>query len=231
MLDSICPGRIRCCREDRLPDAPRWGRAAGGFFIPDRFDRPSEPAPERENNMKKFLAAFATVIAISGVAPAVAAPAVDPQVSAAVRSMFESMKYRELMMATFAQMEASLPQNIRAGAAAAIDNDPKLDAAAKQAKRAELEKAIPRISAAIHSVFADPALMEEMLDAMVPLYANTYTLEEVRQMNAFYQSPVGQKMLATAPKLMGEGMAVSNQIVAPRINKLMQSLTQDSGKK
>ncbi len=181
--------------------------------------------------MKKFLAAFATVIAISGAAPAMAAPAVDPQVSAAVRSMFESMKYRELMTATFAQMETSLPQNIRAGAAAAIDNDPRLDAAAKQVKLAELEKVIPRVSAAIHSVFADPTLMEEMLDAMVPLYANTYTLEEVRQMNAFYQSPVGQKMLATTPKLMGEGMAISNQIVAPRINKLMQSLTQDSAKK
>lgn len=181
--------------------------------------------------MKKFLAAFATVIAISGVAPAVAAPAVDPQVGAAVRSMFESMKYRELMTATVAQMEASLPQNIRTGAAAAIDNDPKLDAAAKQAKLAELEKAIPRISAAIRSVFADPALIEEMLDAMVPLYANTYTLEEVRQMNAFYQSPIGQKMLATTPKLMGESMAISNQIIAPRINKLMQSLTQDSAKK
>ncbi|MEW6370502.1 MAG: DUF2059 domain-containing protein [Pseudomonadota bacterium] len=181
--------------------------------------------------MKKFLAAFATVVALSGAAPACAAPAVDPQVSAAVRAMFESMKYRELMTATFAQMEASLPQNMRAGAAAAINNDPKLDAKAKQAKLAELEKAIPQVSAALHAVFADPGLMEEMLDAMVPLYASTYTLEEVRQMNAFYQSPVGQKMLATTPKLMGEGMAISNQIMAPRINKLMQSLTQNGTKK
>ena len=177
--------------------------------------------------MKKFLAAFATVIALSGAAPACAAPAVDPQVSAAVRSMFESMKYRELMRATFAQMEANLPQNMRAGATAAINNDPKLDAKAKQAKLAELEKTIPKIGAALHTLFNDPALMEELLDAMVPLYASTYTLEEVRQMNAFYQSPVGQKMLATTPKLMGESMALSNQIMGPRINKLMQKLAQD----
>ena len=182
--------------------------------------------------MKKFLAAFATVIAMAGVAPAyAAAPAVDPQVSAAVRSMFESMKYRELMRATFAQMEANLPQNMRAGATAAINNDPKLDAKAKQAKLAELEKAIPKVGAALHALFNDPALMEEMLDVMVPLYANTYSLEEVRQMNAFYQSPVGQKMLATTPKLMGEGMALSNQIMGPRINKLMQSLAQDGAGK
>lgn len=180
--------------------------------------------------MKKFLAAFATVIALSSVAPAYAAPAVDPQVSAAVRSMFEAMKYRELMTATFAQMEAALPENMRAGATAAINADPKLDAKAKQAKLAELEKAVPQVRAAIHQVFNDPGLMEEMLDAMVPLYANTYTLEEVRQMSAFYQSPVGQKMLATTPKLMGEGMALSNQIMAPRINKLMQSLTKDAKK-
>ena len=182
--------------------------------------------------MKKFLAAFAAVIAMAGAAPVhAAAPAVDPQISAAVRSMFESMKYRELMKATFAQMEAGLPQNMRAGAAAAINNDPQLDAKAKEVKLAELDKAIPKVGAALHTLFADPALMEEMLDAMVPLYASTYTLEEVRQMNTFYQSPVGQKMLATTPKLMGEGMAIGNQVMAPRINKLMQSLMQDGAKK
>lgn len=191
--------------------------------------------------MKKFLVAFASVIALSGAAPAVfaapaapaapaAAGAVDPQISAAVRAMFEAMKYRDIMKATFAQMEVSLPQNMRAGAIAAVNADPKLDAKAKQAKLAEMEKAVPQVGAALHTLFSDPGLMEEMLDALVPIYARTYTLEEVRQMSAFYQSPVGQKMLATTPKLMGEGMAISNQIMAPRINKLMQSLTKDAKK-
>ncbi len=188
--------------------------------------------------MKKFLVAFASVIALSGAAPAVfaapaappAADAVDPQISAAVRAMFEAMKYRDIMKATFAQMEVSLPQNMRAGAIAAVNADPKLDAKAKQAKLAEMEKAVPQVGAALHTLFSDPGLMEEMLDALVPIYARTYTLEEVRQMSAFYQSPVGQKMLATTPKLMGEGMAISNQIMAPRINKLMQSLTKDAKK-
>ncbi|MDN4059400.1 DUF2059 domain-containing protein [Massilia sp. YIM B02769] len=191
--------------------------------------------------MKKFLVAFASVIALSGAAPAVlaapaapaapaAAGAVDPQISAAVRAMFEAMKYRDIMKATFAQMEVSLPQNMRAGAIAAVNADPKLDAKAKQAKLAEMEKAVPQIGAALHTLFSDPGLMEEMLDALVPIYARTYTLDEVRQMSAFYQSPVGQKMLATTPQLMGEGMAISNQIMAPRINKLMQSLTKDAKK-
>lgn len=191
--------------------------------------------------MKKFLVAFASVIALSGAAPAVlaapaapaapaAAGAVDPQISAAVRAMFEAMKYRDIMKATFAQMEVSLPQNMRAGAIAAVNADPKLDAKAKQAKLAEMEKAVPQIGAALHTLFSDPGLMEEMLDALVPIYARTYTLDEVRQMSAFYQSPVGQKMLATTPQLMGEGMAISNQIMAPRINKLMQSLTKDARK-
>lgn len=191
--------------------------------------------------MKKFLVALASVIALSGAAPAVlaapaapaapaAAGAVDPQISAAVRAMFEAMKYRDIMKATFAQMEVSLPQNMRAGAIAAVNADPKLDAEAKQAKLAEMEKAVPQIGAALHTLFSDPGLMEEMLDALVPIYARTYTLDEVRQMSAFYQSPVGQKMLATTPQLMGEGMAISNQIMAPRINKLMQSLTKDARK-
>jgi hypothetical protein len=50
-------------------------------------------------------------------------------------------------------------------------------------------------------------------------------VDEIHQMSAFYQSPVGQKMLATTPKLMSEMMAINNRVVIPRIQKLMAQAT------
>ena len=37
-------------------------------------------------------------------------------------------------------------------------------------------------------------------------YRENFTLEELRQINAFYATPVGQKMIVLAPELMMKGM-------------------------
>ena len=60
-----------------------------------------------------------------------------------------------------------------------------------------------------------------------PVYARHYTLDEVRQLSAFYKTPVGHKSLVVMPQLMAESMAVSNQVLGPRLNKLMQSISKN----
>lgn len=177
--------------------------------------------------MKKFLLAFSTVLALAGTAPSYAAPAADPQVTAAVKQMFEAMRYREIMTDMYKQMEASIPANIRRTTTAAVNADPRLDAAAKQARLAEMEKRLPAATAAIRTLFRDPAVTDEILEAMVPVYARHYTLDEVRQLSAFYKTPVGHKSLVVMPQLMAESMAVSNQVLGPRLNKLMQSISKN----
>jgi hypothetical protein len=65
-----------------------------------------------------------------------------------------------------------------------------------------------------------------MLAEMVPLYADTYTLDEIRQLSAFYASPLGQKMLANMPKLMSRSMEISNRVMMPRMQKMMAQSAQ-----
>ncbi|HEX8605922.1 MAG TPA: DUF2059 domain-containing protein, partial [Pseudoduganella sp.] len=84
---------------------------------------------------------------------------------------------------------------------------------------------------AINRMYADPALVDEMLEAMVPIYARHYTVDEMRQMAAFYKTPVGQKSLRLMPQLMSEGMQVGQRIMMPRMNKLMQELNQSQNQK
>lgn len=176
--------------------------------------------------MKKFLLAFAAALALAGTAPVYAAPAAaDPQVAAAVKQMFEAMRYRDIITDLYKQLEASIPANIRRTTTAAVNADPRLDAAAKKARLAEMERRLSAGSPAIHALFQDPAMTDEIVAAMVQVYARHYTLDEVRQLSAFYKTPVGRKSVVIMPQLMAESMAVSNQVLGPRLKSVMQSVT------
>jgi len=48
----------------------------------------------------------------------------------------------------------------------------------------------------------------EMLDASAGAYARHFTLEELQQITAFYETPVGRKVVSAMPALMSEMMAL-----------------------
>lgn len=61
----------------------------------------------------------------------------------------------------------------------------------------------------------------QFVDRLVPVYDSLYSADEVTQLLAFYQTPLGQRLLATQPPLMqavgslGEqwGMEVAGQVL------------------
>lgn len=55
--------------------------------------------------------------------------------------------------------------------------------------------------------------VEEIIQAMVPAYQNHFTRGDVEAMNAFYSSPVGQKVLAQLPDVMREGAQAAMPIL------------------
>jgi hypothetical protein len=114
-----------------------------------------------------------------------------------------------------------MPVQAKAGAKAAIDGNANLT---PQQKAEQLKKADDEIKVTgerMHVVFGDPTLVDDMIAEMVPLYAETYTLDEIRQLTAFYASPLGQKMQATMPALMARSMEISQRVMMPRIQKAM----------
>lgn len=185
--------------------------------------------------MKKSLAAFASAIVLS-CAPAfshAAAPvaSADPAVVAATRDMLAAMKVRDMMTKTMAQMAQQMPAQGRMAAAAAINGNPNLtpEQKAEQLKKADEE--IQKSAASMQAVFSDPTLVDDMVAEMVPLYAETYTLDEIRQLTAFYASPLGQKMQAKMPELMNRSMQISQRVMMPRIQKAMAASQQAAGGK
>ncbi|MCD2518793.1 DUF2059 domain-containing protein [Massilia sp. G4R7] len=178
--------------------------------------------------MKKFVLTLASAAAfVAAPAFAQTAPSANPQAVAATKAMLDAMEIRKNMVVMYSDMQKSLPAMMRQQTGAMIEADTTLNAAQKKDAMAKFEAKLPGLAQAIGKIFSDPALIDEMIDEMVPLYANNYTVDEIKQLTAFYQSPVGRKMMTLMPKLAGESMAIGQRIMNPRIGKLMQDVMQE----
>ena len=174
--------------------------------------------------MKKTLAAIASAILLtSASAFSLAAPmaSADPAVVAATKEMFVAMKVRDQMTLMMANMEHQMPAQMRAGMVAAINGNANLTPQQKAEQLQKAEQELQASRAGVHAIFSDPTLVDDMIAELVPLYAETYTLDEIHQLTAFYASPLGQKMQANMPQLMSRSMEISQRVMMPRIQKAM----------
>jgi uncharacterized protein len=55
---------------------------------------------------------------------------------------------------------------------------------------------------------------DEIIDAMIPSYQKHFTRGDIQAMNAFYSSPVGQKVLQELPEVTQEGMQAALPIIS-----------------
>ncbi|QJD98843.1 DUF2059 domain-containing protein [Massilia forsythiae] len=178
--------------------------------------------------MKKQLAAVAVIFAMSSTPSfAQSAPVANPAVEQATRQMFDAMKIRDTMILAMKQAVAAMPAQMRGGIAGAIQADANMSAAQKKEATERLDKELPAMTVRLQAIFNDPGLVDDMLKEMVPLYAQTYTVDEIHQLTAFYTSPLGQKMMANMPKLMAQSMEMSSRVMMPRIQKLMAQTTRN----
>jgi hypothetical protein len=177
--------------------------------------------------MKKYFAAFATILALTG-APAFAqtAPVADPAATAAVKEMLDAMNYRQMFVAAIEQVAQTFPASMRSMTETMAARNPKMSAEEKAKMAAQIEKSIPATAAAFSAMMSDPTLIDEMIAETVPLYANAYTVDEIHQLSAFYQSPLGRKMQANMPKLMADSIAIGHRVLGPRIGKMMEQSMQ-----
>lgn len=158
------------------------------------------------------------------------AAAADPQTTAAVKAMLEAMEMRKVMAMSFSDMERALPTMLRSQAVSLIQSDTSMNAQQKGEAVARIDRALPAASKTVARIFKDPSLIDDMVAEMVPLYAKTFTTAEIKELTAFYRTPLGRKMMANMPRLSAESMAISHKVVTPRLNALMQELMQGAPK-
>ena len=73
---------------------------------------------------------------------------------------------------------------------------------------ASLKKQFPDTSADFWDRFQRKMDSRELIEKIIPVYNKYYTLQDLKAINAFYESPAGQKVLATMPQVMQESMQI-----------------------
>lgn len=66
--------------------------------------------------------------------------------------------------------------------------------------------------------------VDEMVDAMVPIYQKHLTKEDMDKILAFYASPVGQKLQREQPAMMQEGMQIGGEIGRKHMATMMNEM-------
>jgi uncharacterized protein len=63
---------------------------------------------------------------------------------------------------------------------------------------------LPKFMDSFSQKFSAASPSSAVTDAMVPIYARAFTMEDIQEMTKFYESPVGQKMVKQLPKVTQE---------------------------
>lgn len=82
-------------------------------------------------------------------------------------------------------------------------------------------KAPPELNAALSESMQElaPEMMDKLLDRAIPIYAETYTKDELQAIVTFVSSPAGQSMIAKSPQVTAR--------LAPAMGELMPQLQAD----
>lgn len=119
-----------------------------------------------------FLGAAAPVAAQTAPQAPAAAQGAEQQAKAAlVRRYFEAIQFDKLMNVMMESMMVSMTESSRLP-----------------------EDKIPVMREAVLEAFGN--VLPQMVDANIEIYAEAFTLEELEQLVAFYESPVGRSLMA-----------------------------------
>jgi hypothetical protein len=132
------------------------------------------------------------------------AQAPSPEALAAARSLALTMKLGD-------QYKAMLP-TILLGLKPVLVQD-----------RPEIERDYDAMGAMM--VDAYTPFYNAMLDAAASAYANTFTIDEIRQIEAFYRLPAGQKLLQTWPAIARQNDSAVQDISRKAADEIKARLT------
>ena len=70
---------------------------------------------------------------------------------------------------------------------------------------------MPQVPEAFWTKFQQKMNTHDLVEKVIPVYDKYYSLEDLKAVNAFYESPAGQKVLSTLPQVMQETMKIGEE--------------------
>jgi uncharacterized protein len=142
-------------------------------------------------------------------------PAQQAAVVNTAPSKEEVLRFMDLMQVR-ARME-QLMDGMKAGMKKGAEEGFKLKVPAASPEQ------LAKLDSVTEVIFKDFPL-DEMIDAMVPIYQKHLTKSDLEAVIAFYLSPAGQKLLKEQPAMMAEGMKAGQDIMLRKLPDLEERL-------
>jgi uncharacterized protein len=89
--------------------------------------------------------------------------------------------------------------------------------------RPEIERDYDAMTTVIADVYTP--FYNAMLDNAATIYANTFSIDEMHQIEAFYRLPVGQKFLQAQPAIVQQGTDAAQEISRKASDEIRARLT------
>jgi uncharacterized protein len=129
----------------------------------------------------------------------------SPDAMAAARNLVTTMKLAD-------QYKALLPAILLGLKPALTQDRPEIER--------DYEAMMPMIADAFTPYYAS------MVDGIATVYANNFTAAELREIEAFYRQPIGQKMLEKMPAINQQALSVGQELSRKATEDLRQRLTE-----
>ncbi|MEC8887477.1 MAG: DUF2059 domain-containing protein [Pseudomonadota bacterium] len=158
--------------------------------------------------MKKLLTATAMSIALFQPITAMAATATE----ASVKELLQVTESEQMLDQVSAQMDSIMSQSIQQ--VQKQQGEPLTDAQVEV-----VHKYLKKIA----DVMAKGMTWSDLEPAMVKIYQDNFTQEDINGLIAFYKTPLGQKTIEKMPVVMQQSMAVGQNAML----KIMPELTEE----
>jgi hypothetical protein len=140
-----------------------------------------------------------------GLTSSASAQAPTPEAMSAARSLVATMKladqYRALLPAILLRLKPVVTQ-----------------------ERPEIERDYDAMTAMTGDVYTP--FYNEMLEDAATVYAGNFTIDEMRQIDAFYRLPVGQKLLDKSPAIAQQASQIGEDVSRKAAETLRLRLTE-----
>jgi hypothetical protein len=98
----------------------------------------------------------------------------------------------------------------------------------KQLFEKSMESYVKRMKVKISEVMP---LNELINNVYYPAFSKHFTLAEIKELTAFYESPIGQKFISTTPTVMQESTTIMNEKYTPELQKIGGKIAEEEVKK
>jgi len=179
--------------------------------------------------MKRSILIFITVlITACGVSGVYAQEAVSPERAALIREFVEASGGKEEFNEIIDNSMASQQEGFKQMSERLFNDDQRLTAADKVVVMKMVQESMDRLNLKAKEFFATKFDFNKFVaDVYVPVIAKHFSDADLRDLIAFYRSPVGQKLIREQPALMADSQAAVAKHFLPEFVDYMKKAVDD----